>query len=70
VRYFLRFILFVKVRFRIAKKSTRQSNNDGASSEEDNEREALEGDSDIEDIESYSEQTEVTSNFVELQLFR
>ena len=73
VRFFIRFVLFVKVRFRVAAKKAeekKESNNDGASSEEENEREALEGDSDFEEIESYSEQTEVSSNFLEVNLFR
>ncbi len=70
VRFFLRLVIFVKVRYRVAKKEKRESNNDGASSEEDEEREALEGESDFENIESYSEQTEVASNFLEVQLWR
>lgn len=69
VRYFIRFVFFVKVRFRVADKASKDSNNDGESSEE-NEREAIEGDSDFENIESYAEQTEVTSNFLEISFWR
>jgi hypothetical protein len=69
VRFFIRIVFFVKVRFRIAKPK-RESNNDGASSEEEDEREALEGDSDFETIESYTEQSEVSSNFLEVNLWR
>lgn len=72
VRFFIRFVLFVKVRFRVAQKPGQEEkeSHDGASSEEDNEREALDGDSEFEEIESYAEQTDVTSNFLEIQLFR
>ena len=58
VRWFIRFVLFVKVRYRMNKKKPAQpekEGHDGASSEEENEREALEGDSEFEEIESYSE---------------
>jgi len=54
----------------VSNKSKRQSNNDGASSEEENEKEAIDGDSDMENNESYSEQQEVSSNFLEVQLWR
>jgi hypothetical protein len=68
VRFFIRLIFFVKVRFRVAAKP-KESEDDGESSE-DNEREAIEGDSDYDNIESYVEQTEVTSNFLEVDLWR
>ena len=57
VRFFVRFVFFVKVRYRMPKVKQRQSQNDGASSEEENEREAIEGGSDEEflNIDSYSE---------------
>ena len=69
VRYFIRFVFFVKVRYRVESKCLKESNNDGESSEE-NDREALEGDSDFENIESYAEQSEVASNFLEISLWR
>ena len=47
VRFFVRLLIFIKVRFRI--KAKKQSNNDEASDgEESEEREAIEGDSDDE----------------------
>ena len=74
VRFFIRFVLFVKVRYRVAakaKKEEEKESHDGASSEEsENEREALNSDDEFQAIESYSEQTEVTSNFLEVQLYR
>ena len=70
VRFFIRFVFFVKVRFRMQKaKLNKAPSDDGAaSSEEENEREAI--DSDFENIESYAEQTEISSNFLEVQLWR
>ena len=70
VRFFIRLTLFVQVRFKVATKRQKESNNDGASSEEENQREALEDDGGFEAIESYSEQQEVTSNFLEVLLWR
>lgn len=70
VRFFVRFVFFVKVRYRVADKKKRESANEGASSEEESDREALSGESDFENIESYSEQTEMSSNFLEVQLWR
>ena len=66
VRFFVRVVIFVKVRYRVAAKKKRENANEGASSEDENEREALSGESDLENIESYSEQSELTSNFIEV----
>ena len=70
VKFFIRLSFFVRIRFRMAEKRHKESNNDGASSEEENQREAIEGDDEFENIEAYSEQQEVTSNFLEVQLWR
>ena len=70
VRFFVRLVIFVKVRYRVKAKRQRDNTNEGASSEEENDREALSGDSDFENIESFSEESEVSSNFLELQLWR
>ena len=72
VRFFLRFVFFVKVRYRVKAKKAKASNNDGASSEEEPAREQLSGDSDggFENIDAYSEQQEVSSNFIEIQFWR
>ena len=53
VRFFIRFIFFVRVRFRVAKKANESNNNEESS--EENEREAIDGDSDFENIESFAE---------------
>ena len=53
VRFFIRFIFFVRVRFRVAKKANESNNNEESS--EENEREAIDGDSDFENIESFTE---------------
>ena len=69
VRFFIRIVFFIRVRYRVnAKKSS--GNNDGASSEEFDDVEAVEGNSDGEANDAYSEQTEVSSNFLEVQLWR
>ncbi len=68
VRFFIRFTFFVRVRFRVAAKA-KESDNNGESSEE-NEREAIDGDSDFENIESFAGQSEVSSNFIEIDLWR
>ena len=72
VRFYIRVVFFVKVRFRINNVKQRDSSydGDGASSEDFDAVEAVEGNSDGEANDAYSEQTEVTSNFLEVQFWR
>ena len=72
VRFFLRLVFFVKVRY-VMGQSTKADKDedapdDGHSSEEE-QRQDLEDD-DFQPIESYSEESEVTSNFIEIKLWR
>ena len=69
VRFFVRVVFDIKVRYRIAQKRE-SSNNDGASSEDFDEVEAVEGNSDGEANDAYSEKTQVCSNFLEVELWR
>lgn len=69
VRFFVRVIFAVRVRYRV-RKTNRESNNDGASSEEYDNVQAVEGNSDDEANDAYSESTEVSSNFLEIGLWR
>lgn len=71
VRFFIRVVFSVRVRYRIAKDSKKaESNNDGASSEEFENVQAVDGNSDDEGNDAYSESTEVSSNFLEVGLWR
>ena len=67
VRFFIRFIFHVKVRFRMKASKPEKDSFDGEDSEEDA-REAI--DSDFENIESYMEQSEISSNFLEVNFWR
>ena len=70
VRFFIRLVLFIKVRIRTNAAKAKAGNNEGASSDEDHAHEALDAESEFEDIESFSEQSEVMSNFIEVNLWR
>ena len=69
VRFFVRIVFHIKVRKRVLKKRE-SSNNDGASSEDEQETETIDNYSDGEANDAYSEQTQVCSNFLEVQLWR
>ena len=64
LHFFILFIFFVRVRLRVAAKA-KESDNNGESSEK-NMRGAIDGDSDLENIESFVEQSEVSSDFIEI----